>query len=214
MIVITVPHAASLRDVPRNDIGIPLKPTAHYTDWLAEPAARMLHAKLPGSILIVGDVDRRISDLNRRESRETDFRKKVGKIVANANEPVLLLDVHSANTNFFGLADLTIVQPNAASWPDYFLAMLLKGRSNWRRMRSVEGYTTSFLKTMNSSGIPTNMMGAWPLTTDLIYETKGLGAASLLIEFNEEMIRDTTRLDYITTQIAQWASQEDSLGLN
>ena len=158
MIVITVPHAASLRDVPRNDIGILLKPTAHYTDWLAEPAARMLHAKLPGSILIVGDVDRRISDLNRRESRETDFRKKVGKIVANANEPVLLLDVHSANTNFFGLADLTIVQPNAASWPDYFLAMLLKGRSNWRRMRSVEGYTTSFLKTMNSSGIPTNMI--------------------------------------------------------
>ena len=214
MIVITVPHAATLSKVPRNEVGQPLKPIAHYTDWLAEPAARMLHSKIPGSILIVGDTDRRLSDLNRRESRETDFRKKVGKIVANASEPVLLLDVHSANSNFFGLADLTIVQPNAASWPDYFLAMILQGRSNWRRMRSVEGYTTSFMQTMNSTGIPTNMMGAWPLTTDLIYETKGLGAASLLIEFNEETITDVSRLDYITTRIATWALGEDSTASN
>ena len=115
---------------------------------------------------------------------------------------------------FFGLADLTIVQPNAASWPDYFLAMILQGRSNWRRMRSVEGYTTSFMQTMNSTGIPTNMMGAWPLTTDLIYETKGLGAASLLIEFNEETITDVSRLDYITTRIATWALGEDSTASN
>ena len=36
MIVITVPHAATLSKVPRNEVGQPLKPIAHYTDWLAD----------------------------------------------------------------------------------------------------------------------------------------------------------------------------------
>lgn len=86
-ILLTVPHAVCRNEEDK---------TSHFCDVVAEGAARKLFDHLTSKghkvMLRVGDINRIENDLNRPESRDTDFRKRVEKDFSRAD---FLLDVHS-----------------------------------------------------------------------------------------------------------------------
>ena len=206
MLIITVPHAAVKEPMERDELGQPTDEQIHHTDWLAEPAANMLHAKVRNSVLLIGDVNRVDIDLNRRESRKTAFRKNLERVIKQQTTPPLVLDIHSANGNFFGTAELTLIQPHAEAWPDYIIKGVATGKAGWRRSKYVENYAANFIDYMNKNGVRTNIYHTWPPTADLIFQSRSMGAASLLIEFNEEIIRTEQRLSEVTDTIASWVN--------
>lgn len=86
-ILLTVPHAVCRNEEDKSN---------HFCDVVAEGAARKLFDYLTDKghkvMLRVGDVNRIENDLNRPESRDTDFRKRVETDFKRAD---FLLDVHS-----------------------------------------------------------------------------------------------------------------------
>ena len=188
-------------------MGQPNDPQAHHTDWLAEPAAKSLHDKVPDSVLLIGDINRTQIDLNRRNSRNVAFRKNLVRVIEQQKKPPLVLDIHSANSNFFGTAELTLIQPHSDAWPDYLIKGVATGKAGWRRSKYVENYTHDFLEFMNRNGVRTNIYHTWPPTADLIFQARGLGAAALLIEFNEEIILNKEHLESITDVLAMWVNR-------
>lgn len=207
MIIITVPHAMPHFDVGRDEIGMPTEDALHVCDWIAERGARQLHGLLPGSILIVGDVNRRVSDLNRKESRMTKFRKNLRKIIKTNPGPHLIIDMHSADSNFFGDTDLTLVQTNPRSWADYEIAAYTQGKAHLREPKIMENYVASFMEQMKYDGVSANIFCSWPPTVDLIGEMKELGNAAILVELNEEIAKtDPSYFDRVCNSMAKWAS--------
>lgn len=87
--IITVPHA-----VGRSE---PL--SAHDYDVIALPVAELLAGVMPLPFdLIVGNIDRDMMDLNRCESRDSPFRRKVRNVVLAAlatGVTPIVIDVHS-----------------------------------------------------------------------------------------------------------------------
>lgn len=86
-ILLTVPHAVCRSEEDKSK---------HFCDIVAEGAARKLFDYLTDKghkvMLRVGDVSRIENDLNRPESRDTDFRKR---ILTDFKRADFLLDVHS-----------------------------------------------------------------------------------------------------------------------
>jgi hypothetical protein len=208
MLIISVPHAAVKSPVERDVMGQPeIEQGHHHTDWLAEPAAKLLHKKLPNSVLLIGDINRVDIDLNRKESRKTAFRQNLEKVIKQQKYPPMVLDIHSANGNFFGTAELTLIQPHAEAWPDYMVKGVATGKAGWRRSKYVENYTNDFVEYMNRNGVRTNIYHSWPPTADLIFQSRSLGAGALLIEFNEAVIRNEKHLESVVDVLASWAKR-------
>ena len=206
MIIITVPHAHPHIDVGRDAIGMPTKDVMHLCDWIAEKGARDLHGLLPGSILVVGNINRRNSDLNRKESRGTRFRNNLRRILKTNKGPHLIIDMHSADSNFFGNTDVTLVQTNPRSWADYEISAYATGKAHLRPPTFLESYVETFTEQMKYDGVSCNIFCSWPTTVDLISEMKELGNAAILVELNEEIAQtDASYFDRVCNSIAKWA---------
>lgn len=208
-VIITVPHAKPLKNIERNDIGIPLSDEYHLTDWLAEPAAIILHKMIPGSVLMLGDVNRKTIDLNRYESRKTKFRKKLRRKIRTSDNPIVI-DVHSADSNFFGKGEIAIIQPDPRGIFDYQVSAHILGKAYKRRPAFLDSYVLNLEQDLQMGQVNTEIFCAWPYTVDLMKETRELGAACVLLEFNEETIHDMQDLKRCCAPIAKWANELNS----
>lgn len=87
-VLITVPHAYTAVDIN------------HSKDRSALYWARYLHRRIPGSFLLVGDVDRRVADLNRETQPESKkFHDTIASWIQDHPEGILI-DVHSYPPGF------------------------------------------------------------------------------------------------------------------
>jgi len=206
MIVITVPHAKPHVEVSRDEIGLPYNDVAHWCDWLAEPGARLLHQKVAGSVLLIGDINRTTSDLNRKESRDTEFRKNLGKVLKNADVN-FLVDMHSADGNFFGNEKVTIVEKDIRAWADYQIAGRVNGKSVIRMPKTISGANAKLVKDLNNAGIGANIVSAWPNTLDILTQASKNNVPAMLIELNEEQYSNFEELNRTIDVIAKWANE-------
>jgi hypothetical protein len=206
MILISVPHAQPHKDVERNEIGMPLKKTMHFCDWISEYSARMLHAMIPNSILVINETNRRFLDGNRRESRNTPFRKNLQKIMASTDIS-LLIDMHSANENFFGNADVTLVCQEMRAWADYQVSAWTKGKATLRTPNFLSPYEYEFIDALRAENISVNIASAWPATLDIVEHAKTMNVPGILLEMNEETLTTPADIERVISAIAKWANR-------
>ena len=206
MIVITVPHAKPHRNVERNEVGMPLTPTPHWCDWIAESAARLIHDSLPNSVLLIGDVNRTEFDLNRKESRKTNYRKNLDRVLANSDVK-MLIDVHSADDNFFGDTMITLVEKDIRAWADYQVAAYIQQKAVIRMPKTLAGANATLVRNLNNAGISANIVSAWPTTLDILSQAEEHMTPCVLLEFNEEQFETLADLKRATDIVALWANE-------
>lgn len=206
MILISVPHAQPHKEVERNEIGLPLEKTAHFCDWISEYAARILHDKIPNSILVISETNRRIFDGNRRESRKTPFRKNLQKIM-NSGSIDLVIDMHSADSNFFGTEEVTLVCQEIRAWADYQVSAWTKGEATLRTPKFLTPYEYGFIDALRADNISVNIASAWPKTLDIVEHAKTMNVPAILIELNEEALTTSEDIERVMNSIANWANR-------
>ena len=206
MIVITVPHAKPHLQVNRDALGLPEEEVMHLCDWIAEPTARMLHDKVPNSVLLLGNINRLQADLNRKESRDTAFRKNLDRVLSNGDVK-MLIDMHSANGNFFGTEKVTLVEKDIRAWADYQVAGAITGKSVIRMPRTIAGTNLSLVRRLNANGISANIVSAWPTTLDVMSQANEHNVPCVLIEINEEQFQSVDELEQTVNVIADWANE-------
>jgi len=156
-IIITVPHAVCERDSDTIN---------HSCDLVALDTAQYLQKALgkKRALLIVGHINRRISDLNRKSSRFTDFRQDIRDCF---HDNLIVLDVHS-------------FPPKTTR--KYDGAHVAIGTNSY----SFEHYVRNLTDYILLNGIYTFAVNN--LTTDIITEAKDNDVAeAYLLEFNEKI---------------------------
>jgi len=100
-IILTVPHAECVEYIEH---------TCDYTALSnAQNLSNILDSHNIKYILLIGDINRQESDLNRKESRKTKFHEELTLLLEEKriNHSVILLDIHSGN---FGSQSLVILK--------------------------------------------------------------------------------------------------------
>ncbi len=161
MIVITVPHAACLESN-----------ADHNCDELAPMVARIFSEEIhdvPFSMLL-GNINRNVCDLNREESRDTDFRKMLRRYFEV--EPGFLFDIHSFPAD----------DPGEYEGVDVAIAT---------NEADMEEYLCPLSDFLYSQGINNHVVAG--ITGDIIEEAKEYDIESYLFEFNEALSEDEIR---------------------
>lgn len=115
-VVITAPHAAC----PTSTLSAA---EPRECDRAAERMADALHAALPGSVLLKNtDMLRADVDMNRAESRRSEFRRQVA---AALKRDTVLIDTHSFPHGEFGDADVVLMEARRST-PSPVVAELLR----------------------------------------------------------------------------------------
>ena len=184
--VITVPHAKChphIRD--------------HLCDFASLPAAIVSQKSLKQNALviapIIGDINRFDVDLNRIESRETEFRHRILQEIETAKvtgHPVFVVDVHSFN--------------RGADWgtdhDDDLVLVLLDGRKRY----NISGIP-EMLKELLGDDLTDLISTGGSHLNDIVATAQDAGAlGSILIEFSEYHIATNKRmLTELTQQSAK-----------
>lgn len=161
----------------------------HNCDKKAELLADMISQKLSENNIktkiLLGGINRTIIDLNRFESRHTNFRKKIRSIVENAlPSRIVLLDCHSFNENhtFFERyvnPDFVIISDN-----------LKKFKSAVLKLRDM----------LEETGIKTNVLSG--IKNDIIDEFEDKVFIPVLLEASENL--DIEKMNNISATIKDW----------
>ena len=161
MMVITVPHASGLG---HNE--------DHNWDEIAPTVANIFHEELGDvpHVVLLGNINRNYCDLNREESRDTDFRKIVRSYLDI--EPEILFDIHS-----FPSDD-----------PDEYEGMDVAIATN---SKDAEEYLTPLSEYLNECGFENHVVTM--IDADIIDEAKEYDIESYLFEFNEDLDEDEIR---------------------
>jgi len=160
--VITVPHATCI-DTPHHRI-------MHTCDYIASAVANDLANNLMcgKSKVFYGDINRSVVDLNRRESRNTEFRKIVRK---HFKDEVIVVDIHS-------------YPPYSFNYGDYDIALISSNEKIKKTLKSElerNGYKVGTFE-------PSNI-------DDILTEASEHGITdSVLIEVNEKYKGDTNKI--------------------
>lgn len=169
MIVITVPHAVCIGD--NND---------HSCDSIAPQVANMFHEKLgrvPHTVLY-GNINRDTIDLNRKVSRDTDFRRMVRSYYDQAK---VLFDVHSFPPD----------DPGPYEGIDIAIAT---------EHDPEEEYLCPLSDHLYEEGIKNHVVGG--ITGDIIQEAKENDIQAFLFEFREGLTNDD--LEDIVEKIVEY----------
>ena len=114
-VILTVPHSKCINEKGHNCDITALKN--------AENLSRRLNKEEIENKILIGDINRYTSDLNRKESRNTEFHKVLDGLIENIKDKcnIILLDIHSGDfgkysfvilksKSFFELELLNIIQ--------------------------------------------------------------------------------------------------------
>jgi hypothetical protein len=141
--------------------------------------ADVLHAALPRSALIKNtSVHRDILDMNRIESRGSEFRQKVSAALRQA---ILLIDVHSFPPGEFGGADVVIMEA---------------------RRDTPSSAVHALLQILRRTPLRIEWTQAHPFVNDIEYSANV--AIAFLLEVNEAL--DSTQLASVAKSIHTWLS--------
>jgi hypothetical protein len=156
-------------------------PVLHTCDYRANDAGKSLHRYLGSeSIILYGDINRTISDLNRSESRHTKFRRFLSQLIQKT-EVEWVLDAHS-------------FPPQGTDMKGEIVFLSL----------SKESYLKDLVDHLRQHNIDANMkMGSY--LNDIILEAKQHHLKYLLLEYNEDLT--VSRLNYISQLIARYVKK-------
>lgn len=167
-IIITVPHSVCYTNI--ND---------RHCDTMAQFAAENLKSKIKFSVVhLPSNHFRDHIDLNRIESRNTDYRNTLRQ---HLNSTKFLIDIHSAPPGVYGVkANLIIIDNSPGT---------MYGQN-------LETY-------LRQSGINvTRLLGA--NYNDITEEARALGVPALLFEYEETL--NPNEIEAINTAIANWVN--------
>ena len=157
VLVITVPHTFHVGFLPRE---------MHATDFSALDAARDLQKAFSANVVtrvFVGDVPRFLVDLNRPQSRNTQWRRRVTDLLRFLGRRAVQLDVHSFPDDPWTGKEIVVMDTaRGHEWA----RDLAKGL----RRRGINAY---YIR-----GSPRN---------DLIQTSEALHVPAVLLEFNEKL---------------------------
>lgn len=149
----------------------------HTCDRIANKAGKNLYKYLEKSIILYGDKNRTILDLNRKESRKSSFRLFLNKLISYSS-PEWILDIHS----FPGDS------------PDMKGEIVILYLLEEKKPKILINYLRNY-------GIRTNArQGSY--MNDIILEAQYHNKKYLLLEYNEDL--STVRLDYISRIITKY----------
>lgn len=174
IVIITVPHSECL---DREDLIFKIR----TCDYRAEQAAKILYHQLIQngikSEILIGDITRIKIDLNRKESRNTQFRTQLAskiKQYISEDYDVFVIDMHSFPSNDFCI---------------YFISFPQVSQFAHLAAQKLERFTTiPIYKGQNN---------------DIIEQAYDLGATSILIEVNEDKNKLSDKL--LTTILANFS---------
>ena len=174
-VIITVPHSVCNTD----------SHIRHTCDFVALDAAETMYFKFPDlkPIMLVADVNRDITDYNRKSSRSSRFRTALRDLLTN--QPFCVLDVHSFPPEYPGEFD------------DAEVAI---GSNNYK----LEPYIKDVTKYLADNGIRAYAVGN--IIADIVQEVKDYGVPGLLFEFNEGLETEYRR--YIAESIVDFVLVE------
>jgi len=166
MILITAPHSFCEPSEKR------------MCDKLAHKAAIYLYRNFDNSRLILSDKPRYEIDFNRKESRDTKFRKIV-KYLNHSGSISLLLDIHS-------------FPPTDSSFKEEIVLLPLK---------YVNSHSQNLSEFLKKRGITVQIF-VGSFKNDITLKTNEVGIPNMLIEFRENLT--DKRLNYITKAISSF----------
>ena len=186
-VIMTVPHATC---PVRGGEGQPRAP--HPCDTIAVRAAQSIYDSQRGvffyATVVAASTPRATCDLNRDACRNHPWRAHVRRVISEAlsstgrNPTVFVLDVHS-------------FPPDAEGWSAYEVVLLDDDPTP-------TAYTESLARRLKRAGVAVAIGRG--RDNDIQDEARAAGHKSVLVEFNERLGRDASRLDFIAAQIAQW----------
>jgi len=186
-VLLTVPHAQ----------GCDRLSSRHPCDTLAEGLAQYLQQSCSGNCeVLVGDIPRTVLDLNRKESRYTEYRQQIKKRIQyhmQRGEIVWVIDCHSFpqtyRWNQEQSTDFVILDTWLNNRPTVYVSQL-----------------TTFLQKQQVDIL--QLQGASPEdndTNDIMDTSRQLGAYSFLLEVKEGLRR--SRLQQISVLIIKWITE-------
>lgn len=181
VVLLTVPHAVC--PTPLNVA------QAHPCDLLAEDAAEAIYQHQRAAPLIAAPVvpertTRQQCDLNRRECRDHPWREQLRERMCDA-ATAFVLDVHSYPAR----------EPR---WAEYEVVVLDETPAG----HDFQPYVASFVRFMRREGVrAAAFRGA---NNDIQQEARALGIRSMLLEVNEGLRNQPSRLIHIAGRTADW----------
>lgn len=196
LVVITVPHELCEKNIPKT-----LEQFEHYCDTYGNNLADELYNTLKNkynSVVFKGDINRKILDLNRIESRHTKFRTSIlHKIIDFAIENIFnkniiyLLDCHSyPATKPYSFSNVSVQNPEVALLFD-----------DSRHLMFVD----ELAQILRRNGLMTTMH--FGIYNDIMDEVLGLQLVNtiivpILVEVREDLSDD--RVGKIVKSIEEW----------
>lgn len=170
-VILTVPHAKC----PETNESL----LNHSCDILSEKFGKLLHKKITctKSKLFIGDINRDVIDLNRKESRNTSFRRNVRN---NMTAKSILIDVHSNEPDSykFGKYDVSLISDD-------------------------DELKNNIYGALTQSGYKVGLFNVHPID-DILIEAKEKGIEkSILVEINEKHRNNPVILEDIADKIAE-----------
>ncbi len=160
-IIITVPHSLCFDNV-----------NFRHCDFLAKRAAQSLNGIIPyNKILLLGSILREHSDLNRKESRSTNYRKHLTSILSNITNGILI-DVHSFFEGEHNNNDVVILDDPPKTKYSSQLYQLLKQK----------GLKTEYFEGKDN---------------DIIKEARSYGLKAVLIEYHEDRPKNINKINQV-----------------
>lgn len=174
-VILTVPHSKCI-------IG-----TEHLCDYMAPKAAEIISSKIKASEIFLADKNRREFDYNRRNTRETEWRKNIKKYVLQ-NSVDLVLDIHSFPDDSLSFGTIQGKIPEIVILDSISFSLGQK-KDDLNQKLSVYLQKNGVIVSLLSGG-----------DNDITIEMRENGISSILIEFNEGIHRQ--RLEYICEKIS------------
>jgi hypothetical protein len=220
-LILTVPHAVCLGDDMRENL--------HTCDYIAARSAaklKMIFARMSNVRVIgplYGKVNRRTMDLNRIEARGSAFRSEIVRTIRDerrSGRNVVLLDIHSFDSrapwsveavrNGKPEPDVVYMCSCVQSKPTKSVKRIPMGGS-YVEMHAQPGASNSRLERLQRSLAESghyNVDVARSSVNDIIQEAKMSGAMfSILIEFNESLMKDKRRYDALLENLCETISR-------
>jgi len=206
-VLLTVPHAACPRV---------MSDPLHSCDTAAPRAAQELYAALErvgiSAQLLVADVPRKYSDMNRYESRGSEWRTKVEAAMSgHGKRPKLLLDVHSFPARsaespddvFYGKAMVVMILEKFTT--ELGKKIIIGGGKEVIQYSRNFPWQAEMVKYVEKTARMPIGMTYGSLANDLMVRAEQSGIPSALLEFSEDLNRQNMK--QICDALAKFVSE-------